>query len=114
MDDGEMALVPDWLECGHRRMEAEHAIEIDNRVAGDVDGRAHGIVRAFAMWHDDVESVRGSALEDHHEALVAGTGAEVESVSCAREKAGERGGADRCHGSALHECSPCDCHTYLL
>ena len=47
-------------------MESEETVEFDNRVAGDVDGGTHCIIRAFGVRHDDVEAVGRAALEDHH------------------------------------------------
>jgi hypothetical protein len=45
------------------------------------------------MWHDDIESVGGTPLEEHDQAFLAGDRFR-RSVDCARQKARNRSGAD--------------------
>ena len=69
MHNGQVALVPEWLERRQRRMQAEEAVEVEHFFARDVDAGAHRVVGPLAVRHDDVQPVRGAALEDDDQAL---------------------------------------------
>ncbi len=68
--DGQMALVPERLQGRHRGMQSEEAVEIDDRVARNIDRRPHGVVSLLAVRNHDVQSVGRAALEDDHQPLV--------------------------------------------
>ena len=51
-------------------MQAEEAVEVNHRVSRDVDGWAHGVVGRVGMRHDNVQTVRGAALENDDQVFV--------------------------------------------
>ena len=76
-------------------MQSEEAVEVDHRLARNIDAGPHGVVLRLGVGNYDVQSVGGTALKDHDQAFGASAildGAE----SCAREKARHRRRAD--HG----------------
>src|ERR1700676_2974977 len=84
-----MLLFPERLKRRHRRMQSEKAVEIEHGFLRYVDGRAHGVVTELAVWHNDIEAVSCSALEDHYQALGANSGI-GSAKGGARQKARER------------------------
>src|SRR2546423_10404798 len=68
----------EWLERRKARMQAEIPIEIDGRIGSAAlwlrngDGRPDAIVVRLGKRHDDVQSIRRAALEQHHELLFVG------------------------------------------
>ena len=70
MHDGEMLLVPQRFESGHRRMQSEEAVKIDHALPRDGDAGAHVVIRLLAMRHNDVQAVGGAALEEYDQALL--------------------------------------------
>jgi len=72
--DRKMLLLPERFKGRHRRMQSEKAVEIEHGFLRDVDGRTHGVVARFAVRHNNVESVGGSALKDHDQTLRANAG----------------------------------------
>jgi hypothetical protein len=69
MDHGEVALFVEGLERCKRGMEAKEAIEINDLVLRNGNAGPHGVIVGLAVGDDDVETVDGSALEDHDEAM---------------------------------------------
>src|SRR5437016_4549926 len=73
-----MILAEEWLERRKARMQAEISIEIDGRIGSAAlwlrngDGRPDAIVVWLGKRHDDVQSIRSAALEQHHELLFVG------------------------------------------
>src|SRR5262249_58270210 len=71
LDDRQLAAVPQRFERLKRRMQAESSVEIDSPVW--LPGRWHRnrrapiVVAGFEEWHDDVEAVGGSTLQDPHQ-----------------------------------------------
>src|SRR5581483_1235830 len=74
MNNRKVLLVPDGLQRRHRGMQPEETIEIKNRAPGNVDRGTHRVIRLFAVWDYDVQSVGRAALKDHDQTLRAGTG----------------------------------------
>src|SRR5439155_7028084 len=74
MDDSQVALLPQGLKRGYGRMQAEEAVEVNHRASRDIDGWAHGVVGRVGMRHDNVQTVRGAALEDYDQAFVLRSG----------------------------------------
>src|SRR5579859_5207350 len=74
-------------------MQAEVSVEIEYRLARNVDAGTHGVVPRIGVRDYDVQSVGGAALKDHDQALVA-QGAFDGAESGAREEARHRGRAD--------------------
>src|SRR5258708_34441498 len=62
-----MLLVPDRLQCRHRRMQSEKPIQILYHIARNIDGRTQSVVCRFAMWNNDVQAVRSAALENDYQ-----------------------------------------------
>ena len=55
-------------------MQSEEAVEVNHRVARNIDRRPHGVVGRLAVRDHDIQSVRRAALEDDHQPLVARAG----------------------------------------
>ena len=69
-----MLRVEHRLQRRKRGMQPEESIEIDRGVFAavrprDGDGRAQIVIRLLAVRHDNVQPVRGAALEDRHQYL---------------------------------------------
>src|SRR5947209_15554981 len=94
-------------------MQAEEAVEINDVVSLDGDGRPHRVIGTLAVWHHDVEPVSGATLEDDNEALLAGCHA-FAGESCAREKCGDGRRRDHRKRSVFQKDSSRDAHGYLL
>ena len=60
-----MSLLPERLEGRKRRMQAEEAIEIDDRLSGNVDAGPHRVILRLGMRHDNVQAVGCAALKDY-------------------------------------------------
>jgi hypothetical protein len=52
-------------------VEAEVAIEVDDLLLGNRDGRAKFVIFRVTVWSDDVETIGGAALEDGDENFFA-------------------------------------------
>ena len=52
-------------------MQPEEAVEIDHRVARNIDGRPHGVICLLAMRDHNIQSIGRAALEDDHQSLVS-------------------------------------------
>src|SRR5215213_483076 len=71
VDDGQSLRVPQRLERGERRVQAEEAVQVNGRLAGgraralrlsDPQRRAQTVITAFAVWHDHVQPVHRAPL----------------------------------------------------
>src|SRR6266568_5145297 len=93
MNDRKMSLLPERLKCRQRRMQPEEAIEIEHRLAPDVDAGPHRIVLRLGMRDDDVQPIRSAALKNHDEPLGAPASLDG-AVSSAGEKTRHGGSAD--------------------
>src|SRR5215471_2798430 len=90
-------------------MQAEKSIEINDRLARNVDAGAHRVVLRFAMRDDHVETVGRAALEDHDEAFGART--EIgDAEDCASEKARHGGRADNGESTVAKKDATRDVH----
>ncbi len=107
MNDCQVALFPEWLKGREGRVQSEEAVEIDDLVARDVDGWAHGVVGALVVRYDDVEAVGRAALEDDDEALVL-CGQRLARVGGASEKRRNGCGAYDGEAAVSQKYSPCD------
>jgi len=83
-------------------MQSKKAVEIKHGFLRDVDGRPHGVVTRLAVRHNDVESVRRAALENHDESFGAHSGVN-RAQSRARKKARQRRRADHNQRSVAKE-----------
>src|ERR1035438_9734911 len=90
-------------------MQSEKTVEIDDLVAGNVDGWPHGVIVRFGVRHHNVKPIRGSPLENHHQALVADT-ERLRSIGGAREKSGNGSRTHNCHSAVAEKYSSCDGH----
>src|SRR6202158_3064112 len=55
-------------------MQPEKAIQIEHRLAWDVDAGPHRVILRFAVRDNDVQSIRSAALKNHDETLIARPG----------------------------------------
>src|SRR5450631_2107914 len=85
MNDGQMPLLPERLKCRQRRMQPEEAVEIDHRLARNIDAGPHGVVLRFGVRDNDVQAVSGAALKNDDEALGAPA-----ILYCAKGRASEK------------------------
>src|SRR5277367_295150 len=74
MNDGQLTLFPKWLERRERRMQAEEAIQIDDRLTRNIDARPHRVILRLGVGHHNVQAVGRSPLENHDQALGARPG----------------------------------------
>jgi hypothetical protein len=93
MNDGEMTLLPQGLEGRERRMQSEEAVEIEDRLFGNVNTGTHGVILGLAVRDDDVESIGRTALEDHDQSLGT-SGVLGGSESGASQETWDRGRTD--------------------
>ena len=94
-------------------MKTEKSIEIDDRVARDVDGRTHGVVSRLAVRDHDVQAVGRAPLEDDHQAFVAR--AAVDCRKCrASQEPGDSSRADHRESTVAKKYSASDGHTKPL
>src|SRR5579864_3377828 len=113
MNDGEMMLLPQRLKGRERRMQSEEAVEIEDRLPGNVDAGAHGVVLGLAMWDDDVKSIGRAALEDHDQALRTG-GVLGGSESGSGQETWHRGRADHGESAVAEKDATTDGHNVTL
>ncbi len=74
-------------------MQSEQAVEIEHRLARNVDAGAHRVVLRFGVRDDDVQPIGGAALKDHDQALRAATAFDS-AKGGASQKTRHGGGAD--------------------
>jgi hypothetical protein len=94
--DRQVPLLPQRLERRERRMQPEESVQINYRLARNVDAGPHGVVLLLAMGDHNVQPIRRAALEDDDQSFGAGTGCLSRAEGRARKKAGHRRCAD--HG----------------
>ena len=79
VNDGQLAVVKQRRQRRERRVQAEEAIEVHGGQVAAIarsrnrNRRAHAIIVRLAERHHDVQAVRGAALKQHDEFLLAGT-----------------------------------------
>jgi hypothetical protein len=78
-------LLPQRLKGRERRMQAEEAVEIEHRLARNVDGGPHGVILRLGVRDDDVQSVGRAALEDDDQALGASAGSTAPNAARVRK-----------------------------
>src|SRR5580700_4213442 len=110
--DRQMMLIPEWLQRGHRGMQAEETVEVEDILARDVDGGAHIVIRPLAMRHHDVQPVGSAALKDDNQAF--GPCSRLRrTIRCARQKTRDCGGADNSQSAVAKKYATCDGHSGL-
>src|ERR1700722_9351428 len=72
MDDSKMALIIERFESRERRMKAKESVKIEDLIFRNGDAGPHCVVILLAVRDDDIETIRGSALEDDYEAAAGG------------------------------------------
>src|SRR5882724_7049163 len=50
-------------------MKSEKTIQVDHRMAWNMDGWPHRVVSRLAMWNYDVQTIGGAALENNDQPL---------------------------------------------
>src|SRR6266700_3583805 len=93
VDDGQVSLLPKRLKCRQRRMQPEESIEVEHRLARDIDAGPHGIILRLGIRDDDVEPIRGTALKNYDQPLTAPSSLDG-TVRSAGQKARHGGSAD--------------------
>src|ERR1700691_5447980 len=69
--DGEMLLLPQRLKRRHGWVQSEKAVEIKHGFFRNINRRPHRVITRLAMRNDDIKTVGGSALKNHHQPLIA-------------------------------------------
>ena len=73
MDKGELLVVPQRLQTGQCRVQAEMIIKWQRPLIrsrrSDGDGRSAVVISSFAMGNDDIEAVDGAAQKNDDEPL---------------------------------------------
>src|ERR1700685_4734088 len=75
-------------------MQSEEAVEIDHRLARNIDAGAHGVIWRVGVGNHNVESIGRTALKDHDQAFVVGPWRD-RAKRGASQKCGHRGCADQ-------------------
>jgi hypothetical protein len=100
VDDGERAGVVDILERGERGMEAEKAVEVEDRASTRprfkhaLRRAAVVVVRAFAVGHDRAQAVDCAAQEDGDQHITASSLILLGAKGEARHPRGKERGTD--------------------
>src|SRR5262245_17428135 len=94
-------------------MQAEEAVQIDDRLLRNVNAGAHRVVLGRAVRDDNIEAIGGTALEDHDQALGARCGLGG-SERNPREKAWYCGRPDYGESTVADENAACDRHNVIL
>ena len=89
MYDRKMTLIPQRLQRRHSRMQPEEPVKIDHRIAWNVDGRSHRVVRLLPVRNHDIQPIRRPALKNHNQTLVPSPSSSPER--CTGQEAGNRG-----------------------
>src|SRR4051794_33143570 len=104
-----MLLVPQRLECGHRRMQPKEAIQIEHALPRDGDAGAHVVIRLLAVRDYDIQSVGRAALKENDQALRARS-RRFSGIHRARKKTGNYAGAHNGQRAVLQENSTSNGH----
>src|ERR1700719_706641 len=93
-------------------MQPEETIQIEHRLAWDVDAGPHGVLLRFAVRDDDAQPIRSAALKNDDQTLVAHPGvSRAESRAC--KKTRHRRRADDGQRAITNENTTCDGHDEL-
>src|SRR6267378_8183011 len=79
-------------------MEAEESVEVNHRVARDIDRRPHGVISLLAMRDHDIQTISRASLENDHQPLVTRVSFDG-GVSRACKKRGDRSRAHNRQGT---------------
>src|SRR6266404_814619 len=114
--DRQLAAIPQRLQRGETRIEAEETVEIECavRAAGrpaDGDSRPGPVVVGLTVRHDDAQAVDRAALEDGDELCRAPGRAGGERRAC--EKRRREAEADQRERAVLQE-DPSGCHGFTV
>jgi len=66
-------------------MQAEKSVEIEYGIPRNVDAGTHRVIGLLAVGNNNVETVRGAALEDYDQPLGAQAGFD-RAIGCASQK----------------------------
>ncbi len=113
MDDGQVTLVPQRLERRHRRMQPEEAVQVNHRIARNIDGWPHGIVGGLAVGNHNIQSVCRASLEDDNQPFFANSGIDRRESS-ARQKRWDGGRSHDRQRTVTQKDSTSDGHKQLL
>ena len=69
--DGHLAVVPEGLYGGHRGVESEPVVQVEDFVLGDAEVLPVVVVVRVRVWYDGVQSVVSAAKLQHHHGLFA-------------------------------------------
>src|SRR5271169_1254974 len=90
-------------------MQSEPAVEIEHRLAGNVDAGPHRVVLRLGVRDNDVQPIGGAALKDHDQALRAATVFDgAKSGASQKTRNGRR--ADHGHSAVAKEYAASDGH----
>src|ERR1700676_1331389 len=90
-------------------MQSEKSIQINHRIARNVDRRTHCVIRLFGMWDNDIQSIGGAALEDHDQPLVLDA-ERLHGIRGASQKSGNGGGSDNRDSAVTNKYATSDWH----
>jgi hypothetical protein len=71
MNNGKLALIPKRLKRCEGWMQSEETIKIKHRFARNIDARPHRVILRLPVRHNDIQTVSGATLKNHHQALRA-------------------------------------------
>ena len=71
MHDGQMTLLPQRLKRRQRRMQSKAAVEVEHRLARDIDAGPHGVVLRLRVRHNNVQPIGGATLKNDDQTPVA-------------------------------------------
>src|SRR5882724_381304 len=108
-----MLLVPQRLECVHRRMQSKEAIKVKHALARDGDAGPHVVIRLLTVRYNNVQTVGGAALKENNQAIPARSRG-FRGVYRARKKAGNHAGADNGQHAVLQKNSASNGHALSL
>src|SRR6266481_8726790 len=91
-------------------MQAKESVEVEHRFLRNINRRTRDVVGSFAVGHDNIQTVRSAALEEHDQTLRlrAWIGS---SISGPRQKGRQRRCAHHGEGAVTKENSAGDGHT---
>ena len=64
MHDREMFLLPERLKRREGRMQAEEPVEVDHRLARNVDAGPHGVILRLGVRNNDIQAIGRTALKN--------------------------------------------------
>src|SRR5207248_9879064 len=90
-------------------MQSEEAVQIEHRLAGNINAGPHRVILRLAVRHNNVQSIRGASLEDNDQAFGA-PGSFDRAICRAGQKTWNGCGADNGKCAVAKENSTRDGH----